>query len=167
MRLVQNHNKAHWRALRPRQAYTFQRRKRLSRCRLAVRCSPVWRGQCVKFRAICWQSEGQKIGTFPAEITGKSPFVQAGSDFALAIPQIYRKSAKPDFLGFSFLRSPLFFLPSLPPLHRLSRSAFGGAPSVFRRRSWLPVLVLTLYQILRDRASRQQNTPNTVKGAGV
>ena len=29
------------------------------------------------------------------------------------------------------------------------------------------MLVLTLYQIPRDRASRQQNTPNTSKGAGV
>lgn len=164
MPLVQNHNKGRWWALRPRPANTFQRCNRLSRCRLAVRCSPVWRGQCVTFRAICGQSEGQKIGTFPAEITGKPPFVQTGSDFVLAIPQIPQKVTKTRFLRVPSFRS-LLLLPALSASAPcLSRSTFGRAPSAFRLwpAPWLPVLVLTLYQILRDRASRQQNTPGTV-----
>lgn len=153
MRLMQNHNKGRWWALRPRPAYTFQRCNRLSRCRLTVRCSLVWRGRCVTFRAICGQLEGQKIGTFPAEITGKPPFIQTGSDFVLAISQIPQKVTKTGFFAFSLFRSPLLPLTLSASAPCLSRSAFGGAPSAF-----LPVsrwLVLTLYQILRDRASGQ------------
>lgn len=135
--LVQNHNKGRWWALRPRPAYTFQRCNRLSRCRLTVRCSLVWRGQCVTFRAICGQLEGQKIGTFPAEITGKPPFVQTGTDFVPAIPQIPQKVTKTEFLGVPFPCSPL-----LP----LTLSASALSPylvHLWRRSASFPPLPLS------------------------